>query len=197
MNNVGLRARKMARTRDQIADAALALFGKQGYEATTLEEVAEQADVHKRTLLRYFPTKAHLVLHYQYAALEEFRDLMATRAGKPTLEVWSDHVVLHARQMMQRGKLADTRRIARKEPALGPAFLSIQQEYQLVIAAGLEADMADQPNREILSKVAAAALVGGNYAVGTMVLRKGAYADMERAETEVLRVVRESLLRGV
>lgn len=184
----------MARTRDQIADAALALFGARGYEATTLEEVAEQADVHKRTLLRYFPTKAHLVLHYQYAALEEFRELMAERGGKPTLDVWSDHVVLHARQMMQRGKLADTRRIARNEPALGPAFLSIQQEYQLVIAAGLEADMGDRPNREILSRVAAAALVGGNYAVGTMVLRKGAYGDMERAETEVLSLVRNGLL---
>ena len=40
MDDVGLRARKMARTRDQIAEAALEAFGERGYEATTLEEIA-------------------------------------------------------------------------------------------------------------------------------------------------------------
>ena len=187
----------MARTRDQIADAALAAFGERGYEATTLEEIAELADVHKRTLLRYFPTKAHLVLHYQYSALEEFRELMAGRGDKPTLEVWSDHVVLHSKKLTQRGKLSNTRRIARSEPALGPAYLAIEQEYATAIAEGLEIDMAGHPNREILCKVAAAALVGGNYAVGRMILRREAYDDMERAEMEVLRLVRENLLGGL
>jgi AcrR family transcriptional regulator len=196
MNDVGLRARKMARTRDQIADAALVLFGERGYDATTLEEVAERADVHKRTLLRYFPTKAHLVLHYQYEALDEFNEMMRERGEKSTLDVWSDHVVLHSRQVMQRGKLSNTRRIARSEPALGPAYLAIQQEYVLIIAAGLEKDLVDHPEREIVSKVAAAALVGGNYAVGHMVLRKEAYGDLERAESEVVRLVREKLLEG-
>lgn len=196
MNDLGLRARKMARTRDQIADAALALFGERGYDATTLEEVAEQADVHKRTLLRYFPTKAHLVLHYQYAALDQFIEQMRERGAGSTLDVWNDHVVLHSRQIVQRGKLSNTRRIARNEPALGPAYLAIQQEYALIIADGLEKDLADHPDCEIVSKVAAAALVGGNYAVGSMVMRKEAYGDLERAESEVVRLVREKLLGG-
>lgn len=186
----------MARTRDQIADAALMLFSERGYDATTLEEVAERADVHKRTLLRYFPTKAHLVLHYQYTALEEFAAAMKSRGDKSTLDVWSDHVVLHARQMAKRGKLTNTRRLARNEPALGPAYLAIQQEYVDLIAEGLEQDLADRPDRETISKVAAAALVGGNYAVGRMVLLREDYADLERAETEVFRLVREKLLEG-
>lgn len=184
----------MARTRGQIADAALSLFEERGYESTTLEEVAEQADVHKRTLLRYFPTKAHLVLHYQYTALDEFRARMDRRGDKLTFDVWEDHVIAHSRQVMQRGKYADMGRIARNEPTLGPAYLAIQAEYQRLLAEGLESDMREQAGGEILSKVAAAALVGGNYAVGTMVVRERAYADLERAEREVLRLVRERLL---
>ncbi|WP_293454584.1 TetR/AcrR family transcriptional regulator [Phenylobacterium sp.] len=187
----------MARTRAQIADAAVTLFGERGYDATTLEEVAERADVHKRTLLRYFPTKAHLVLHYQYAALDEFRELMAGRGERSTLEVWTGHVVFHARRMMERGQLANTRQIARGEPAVGPAYLAIQAAYQDLLAEGLAADLGGRPDGAILSKVAAAALAGGNYAVGAMVASRGSYADLERAELEVVRLVRTSLLGGM
>lgn len=194
MNDVGLRARKMARTRDQIAEAAIRLFVEQGYDATTLEEVAERADVHKRTLLRYFPSKAHLVLHPQYASIEEFRETMAVRGDRPTLGVWQDHVILHARDMSRRGRFANTRRIARTEPALEGAFLSIQATYQAMIQEGLLADLAGHPNAEILARVAAAALVGGNYAVGAMIFSREAYDALEASELEVIRLVRQQLL---
>jgi AcrR family transcriptional regulator len=187
----------MARTRAEIAEAALVLFVEQGYDHTTLEQVADRADVHKRTLLRYFPTKAHLVLHHQYAALEEFRELMAQRGDASTLEVWTAHVVRHAREMMKRGRLADTRRIGRSEPTLAPTYLSIQAEYESLIAAGLEADLGGHANAEPLSRVAAAALVGGNYAVGALVFRREAYDELERATLEVIRLVRERLLPDI
>jgi AcrR family transcriptional regulator len=196
MNDVGLRARKMARTRDQIAAAAIHLFVEQGYDATTLEEVAERADVHKRTLLRYFPTKAHLVLHPQYAAIEEFRETLANRGDRLTVDLWTDHVVIHARDMAKRGRLANTRQIARTEPAVEGAFLSIQAAYQGMIVEGLLADLKDYPNAEILARVAASALVGGNYAVGAMIFGREAYAELETAELEVVRLVRQELLHG-
>lgn len=196
MNDVGLRARKMARTRDQIATAAIRLFVEQGYDATTLEEVAERADVHKRTLLRYFPSKAHLVLHPQYASIEEFRETMAARGERTTVDVWMEHVVIHARDMARRGRFANTRKIARSEPAVEGAFLSIQATYQAIIMEGLLVDLAGHPNAEILARVAAAALVGGNYAVGAMIFGREAYDSLEAAEMEVIRMVREDLLAG-
>lgn len=58
----GLRARKKAKTRLAIEDAALALFDEQGYEATTVEEIAAFAEVSTTTFFRYFPTKAEVVL---------------------------------------------------------------------------------------------------------------------------------------
>lgn len=58
----GLRSRKKVKTRRAIEDAALALFDKQGYEATTVEEIADRAEVSTTTFFRYFPSKAEVVL---------------------------------------------------------------------------------------------------------------------------------------
>jgi AcrR family transcriptional regulator len=194
MNDVGLRARKMARTRDQIAEAAIHLFVERGYDATTLEEVADRADVHKRTLLRYFPTKAHLVLHQQYAAIEEFREAIAARGETSVLDLWSAHVIRHARDMMRRGRFANMRKIARSEPALEGAYLSIQATYQGLISQGLREDLAGNPDGHILAPLAAAALVGGNYAVSAEIFAREAYDELEAALLEVMRHVRTRLL---
>ncbi len=66
---VGLRARKKARTREQIREQALRLFLEQGYEATTVQEIAQAAEVSLSTLFRYFPTKARLVLAFDLETL--------------------------------------------------------------------------------------------------------------------------------
>jgi AcrR family transcriptional regulator len=52
-----LRERKKLRTRHALADAALHMFAEQGFDATTLEELAEQAEVSKSTFFRFFPAK--------------------------------------------------------------------------------------------------------------------------------------------
>lgn len=74
--SVGLRERKKARTRAEIQAHALRLFHQQGYEATTVAQIIEEAEVSESTFFRYFPTKADVVLFDGMDALivEAFRD---------------------------------------------------------------------------------------------------------------------------
>ncbi|MGB2919008.1 MAG: TetR family transcriptional regulator [Mycobacterium sp.] len=61
-DEMGLRERKKRRTRETVRLAAYELFEKNGYPDTTIEQIAELADVSPRTFFRYFPNKAALLV---------------------------------------------------------------------------------------------------------------------------------------
>lgn len=58
---LGLRERKKVRTRSAIQHEALRLFREQGYEATTVSQIAEAAEVSESTFFRYFGSKEALI----------------------------------------------------------------------------------------------------------------------------------------
>lgn len=59
---IGWRERKKAKTRAAIQRHALRLFRAQGYAATTVEQIAQAAEVSPATFFRYFPTKEDVIL---------------------------------------------------------------------------------------------------------------------------------------
>jgi AcrR family transcriptional regulator len=58
--------------RTRIRDAAFELFERQGFEATTIDQIAALADVGKGTFFNYFPTKQNVLTDYYTRLSAEF-----------------------------------------------------------------------------------------------------------------------------
>ena len=197
MQESGLRQRKKAQTRGQIVEAAIAAFLQCGYEKTTLEQIAEAAGVTKRTLLRYFPSKMHLVLGGQYEAMQAFKHALETRGDRSVIDVWEEHVAVNAAWIAEHGDAKVSRSIVASEPAINTAMLGIQAEYQNIIFECLVEEFPGDADREILLSVIAAALVGGNYQVGSLYFERGDYKGLPNAERNVIETVRSQLLPAI
>ena len=78
---MGLRERKKLRTRATIERTALELFAKQGFQATTLAQIAEVAEVAPSTLHAYFPSKEDIVFASFDAALDSAKRRLVGRAA--------------------------------------------------------------------------------------------------------------------
>jgi AcrR family transcriptional regulator len=60
---LGRRERRRVETRERIMCAALRLFSERGVNATTVEDITNEADVGKGTFFNYFPTKEDILPH--------------------------------------------------------------------------------------------------------------------------------------
>ncbi|MDI4233542.1 helix-turn-helix domain containing protein [Bradyrhizobium sp. Arg237L] len=83
----GVRERKRRETLQRIAETGLQLFVKHGYDATTLETIAEASGISRRTFFYYFKSKEEIVLAWQRGLAEALRSVVLEQSTKqPPLE---------------------------------------------------------------------------------------------------------------
>ncbi|MGP4100466.1 TetR/AcrR family transcriptional regulator [Nonomuraea sp. KM90] len=157
----GRRERKKQRTREALIAEALRLFERQGYDGTTVAEIAAAADVSTRTFFLHFPTKEDVLL----ANTEVRMDLgLAAVAGRRPGERPAAVLARAIEEMIARTWEADL--------AGGPARLRADVLASSPAAQGrllqrflaAHAELTDALLRacpEELDRVGAAALVGG------------------------------------
>lgn len=79
---LGLRERKRRETLQRITDAGISLFIQQGFDRTTLDEIATAAGISRRTFFYYFKSKDEILLSLQRGVGEMFAE--AVRAAPAT-----------------------------------------------------------------------------------------------------------------
>lgn len=77
----GVRAQKKKQTRDAILQAALKLFTRQGYEHTSIDQLAKAAGIGKGTVYTYFPTKSEIFLAFCEEQLAYVHQELAVRTN--------------------------------------------------------------------------------------------------------------------
>ena len=90
----GRRARKKARTRREILDAAMTLFETLGFDAITVEQICQAADVARGTFFLHFPTKSALLHEWNRELASELSLRLAEPRGSAVAEyrMLVDHV---------------------------------------------------------------------------------------------------------
>ena len=159
----GLRERKKQRTRELIADTALELFLERGFDAVTIAEIAQRADVDAKTIYNYFPSKPDLFYHRLEAFGEALLDAVRTRsAGESVLSAFGRFL------LDQRGLLADPGggeklRAVNEMILASPTLLAHEEQVYAGFTASLASLLAEETGArpaDVEPWVVASALIG-------------------------------------
>lgn len=158
---LGLRERKKIKTRMAIRAATYELIEDQGYDATTIEQIAERAEVSQSTVFRYFPTKEDIVLTDEYDPLME-EELRARPADEPWLD--SLRYVLKKAVGISRAEEPEVTRLRGRLMMEVPAVRSRMIESMSVTGRLLCRVVAERTGRDpgdLEVRVYAMSLIGG------------------------------------
>jgi AcrR family transcriptional regulator len=157
MGTAGLRERSKERRRAAIIRAALELFGERGFDATTVADIAETAEVSLRTVSLYFPTKLDLALSRVSEAAEQLAaELRHRLPGQRT----SDVMAAWLRQRNAEGDPDGLRELSRRMFDVNPQLRALRTARIAVAitesARTIAEDMGVAPD-DIRARIAAAA----------------------------------------
>lgn len=102
--STSLRGRQQDAVRSSIIEAGIALFLERGFDQTSVDMIAADAGLSRRTVFRHFPTKDEIVIAWSYAAADALAAAVHLRpANEPPLAclcaVLQEHVAAHADQL--------------------------------------------------------------------------------------------------
>jgi AcrR family transcriptional regulator len=163
-----LRERKKLQTRRHIADTACRLFVERGFDAVTVDEVAQAAEVSKKTVFNYFPTKEDLVFHRSVEREVMMVALVRERApGVSLAEAFRDQTLATLRTLAQQppgfhqGGLIQ---VIKSSPTLERRLHAVHAHQAHAVARAL-AEVTNAPESDPIPLVVAHTLLGAHRAV--------------------------------
>lgn len=133
----GRRERKKIETRAALERAALRLFAERGYERTTVEDIADAADVAVRTFFRYFQSKQHVLFgDVGHDVAARLRAALRARPASepPVAAVGAALDAIDLDDADQQRQVLDRIRLAERHPELGGAYHLVFHDLHVEIA---------------------------------------------------------------
>ena len=175
-----LRERKKIETRNRIIEVANAMFRDRGFAGTTLDQIADESNIHKITVLRYFPSKEAIAFAVDDELYSSFSEELNARLGN-VLDTWRGYVFRTSSMATKRHQLIERFVFVASEPTLLSYQLRLDARYQRTLARAFAEEVGADPETDIFSRALAGLLVAGNASVAQMALKNGDYSQLQPA----------------
>jgi AcrR family transcriptional regulator len=184
----GLRERRKKLTAAELEAAALRLFGERGFDAVTVDDIAAEADVSRRTFFRYFASKEDVLLADHLVQLARLRQAMAARPPDETILTALRNAILSMTgDFEDRKEMVILRgRIMRETPSLQARSLVHQRAWEEAMQAMVADRLGVDPTVDLRPGVVAATALAAMRVAFTNWLTTGATDDLIAMTTEAL-----------
>jgi AcrR family transcriptional regulator len=162
--------RRKRRTRQAIQRAALELFAERGYRETTINDIAERAEVAPRTVTVHFPAKEELLLDAEPFTLDSLSErLSARRPHESALEALRDWMATTMAEVETNASELDGRfwerralraHIINNEPELRGRSRASYYPFERILAETVGEDIGRSGN-SLIPRLAALSAVAG------------------------------------
>lgn len=202
MESEGLREKKKRITRRSIADIASGLFIERGFENVTIAEVAEAADVSKKTVTNYFPRKEDLFLDRQQDRLDDIEAAIRSRAAGESVVAGMrryQHELLENRHPLSGAieNMVGFFIVLRASPALTGRWRELGAEIEEHVGRILAEEIADNAQARLVGAAIGSALNTIFMIAVERMLRGDALEDVRRDQVGVIDSAFELLEGGI
>ncbi|MGW5415174.1 TetR family transcriptional regulator [Actinomadura geliboluensis] len=197
----GRRERKKQRTREALIDAAFTLFAEKGFDATTVEEIADAVDVSARTFFRYFASKEDVALTFQEEQVQAVTAALAARPADEPIMTALRRTVVEIARACEAGELGfDPDRfecmltMVNDSPTLLAGSLEHAQRKQALITEIVARRMGLDPAADMRPHIVAAATHSAFQAAADAARRMdGAFTSLSEAVDQAFAILENGL----
>jgi len=188
------RERKKERTRTEIYSAAMKLFLRRGFDAVTIEDICDAADVARGTFFLHFPGKESLLNEYGERANQDLAAMLKLQRGSATSALRLALKTLAERAARQPEVIS----MLVHKVVTRPLLIVEQEEQtrtlvQLLGAVIRRGQARGEFRRKVEPSIAAVALASAFFALVYEWSRRGGELDIEGAISQTLDVVLHGL----
>lgn len=160
-----LAARRRLQTQDEVSTVAIRLFTEVGFDETSMEDIADEAGVSRRTVYRHFATKADLVFEHPRRWLEHFQATLETEPDATKTRERCERAIAEIAQLIAANPepVLDAFAVRMANPILGATHSSSDAKWSELIFTSLLAEHG--PEKIQQSMICAGALVGATNAL--------------------------------